>query len=199
METFKKVKKVVFNIYYGIGAASLGLLACLVMFAVVMRYIWGKSWGGLSEFNVVLFAFSTLWGMGLCILKEEHVIIDIFYDKLNPKIKRIFALVNYTIVLAVVGAFIYLSYSYTALVGKQISLGMRIPMYYMYGLMPICGIIAFACCIIKLIDFATCDESHFAAKNKVLTKDDVAAVAVNKESVEEVAAPCDNNIKGEEV
>ncbi len=184
METFKKVKKVVFNIYYGIGAASLGLLACLVMFAVIMRYFWGKSWGGLSEFYVVLFAFSTLWGMGLCILKEEHVIIDIFYDKLQPNIKRIFALVNYTIVLAVLVMFVYLSYSYTALVGKQISLGMRIPMYYMYGLMPVTGVIAIVCCIFKLIEFATCDLSHFASKNIVLKAEDA-------ESTEE--------IKGEEV
>ena len=65
----------------------MGLLAVLVIFSVIARYFFSLSWKQLSEFNVTLFAFTTFWGMGINVLKGEHVIIDIVYDKVPPAIK----------------------------------------------------------------------------------------------------------------
>ncbi len=179
METFKKVKKVVFDIYLGIGAAALGFLACSVIYTVLMRYIFGKSYSGLSEFNILLFAFTTFWGIGINILKEEHIIIDIWFDTLKPTAKKIFSLINYSIVLIVLCIFTYLSYKYTMMAGKQISMGMHIPMYFFYGVMPVTGVLAIISCVFKLIDFATCDMSRFHSKHQVLKKEDKAVEGEN--------------------
>ena len=172
MNTFNKIKKTVFDIYYGIGVVSLGLMATLVIFSVIMRYFFSLNWKELSEFNVVLFAFTTFWGMGICILKEEHVMIDIFFDKWSVKVKRIFSIVNYSIVLIVLLVFTYYSFGYVAIAGKQLSLGMEIPMKYMYGIMPVCGIIGSICTGFKIAEFATAPAEKFASKNKVLTKEE---------------------------
>ena len=48
---------------------------------------------------------------------------------------------NAHIVLAVVLVFTYQGFKYVGVAGKQISQGMEIPMMYMYGIMPVCGII----------------------------------------------------------
>lgn len=48
-------------------------------------------------------------------------------------------------------------------------------MKYMYGIMPVCGIICAVCIIVKIIEFITADVSYFAPKNKALTKESPAS------------------------
>ena len=164
-----------FALYFGIGVIAMGLLAFLVVFSVFARYFFSLSWKQLSEFNVTLFAFTTFWGMGVNIIKNEHVIIDIFYDGVKPSIKRWLSVLDYLIVLVVDLVFVYQGFLYVGVAGKQLSMGMEIPMKYMYGIMPVCGILCAVCVVVKIVEFITADESYFAPKNKALTKDDQPA------------------------
>ena len=160
--TLQSVGKKIFDVYFGIGAVAMGLLAFLIAFTVIARYFFALSWEGLAEFNITLFAFTTFWGMGVCIIKNEHVIIDILYDRVKPSIKRWLAVLDYVIVLVVDFIFTYEGFRYVAVAGKQISLGMEIPMKYMYGIMPISGILCGICVIVKIVELATADISYFA-------------------------------------
>lgn len=178
MSTIEKLKKAgekLFTVYFGIGVVAMGLLAVLVIFSVIARYFFSLSWKQLSEFNVTLFAFTTFWGMGINILKDEHVIIDIFYDRVKPSIKRWLAVVNYIIVLIVDLVFTYQGILYVGVAGKQISQGMEIPMKYMYGIMPVCGVICAVCILIKIMILVTEDRSYFESKNKEIYKNKQAA------------------------
>lgn len=149
----------------------MGILAILVIFTVIARYFFSLSWKQLAEFNVTLFAFTTFWGMGVNIIKNEHVMIDIVYDGVKPSIKRWLSVVNYIIVLIVDCVFTYQGVKYVQVAGKQISQGMEIPMYFMYGIMPLCGILCAVCIVVKIIEFMTADISYFAPKNVELTID----------------------------
>ena len=178
MSTIEKLKKAgekLFAVYFGIGVVAMGLLAVLVIFSVIARYFFSLSWKQLSEFNVTLFAFTTFWGMGINILKDEHVIIDIFYDRVKPSIKRWLAVGNYIIVLIVDLVFTYQGILYVGVAGKQISQGMEIPMKYMYGIMPVCGVICAVCILIKIMILITEDLSYFESKNKEIYKNKQAA------------------------
>ena len=178
MSTIEKLKKAgekLFAVYFGIGVVAMGLLAVLVIFSVIARYFFSLSWKQLSEFNVTLFAFTTFWGMGINILKDEHVIIDIFYDRVKPSIKRWLAVVNYIIVLIVDLVFTYQGILYVGVAGKQISQGMEIPMKYMYGIMPVCGVICAVCILIKIMILITEDLSYFESKKKEIYKNKQAA------------------------
>ena len=90
----------------------MALLAALVIFTVIARYCFSLSWKQLAEFNTTLFAFTTFWGMGINVIKDEHVMIDILYDGVKPARKRWLAIVNYLIVLAVVLVFTYQGFKY---------------------------------------------------------------------------------------
>ena len=81
-------------------------------------------------------------------------------------------IINYLIVLAVVLVFTYQGFKYVGVAGKQISQGMEIPMMYMYGIMPVCGIICAICVVIKIITLYKADISYFAPKNQALSRDD---------------------------
>ena len=113
--------------------------------------------------------------MGINVIKNEHVMIDILYDGVKPAIKRWLAVLNYVIVMIVDLVFTWQGFKYVAVAGKQISQGMEIPMKYMYGIMPVCGIICALCIVVKIVEFITADVSYFEPKNKALTKDEAAA------------------------
>ena len=164
----KKIGAMAEKIYFGIGAAAMGLLAVLVIFTVIMRYCFSLSWKEVSEFNVTLFAFTTFWGMGLNVLKGEHVSINMLYDRFTPAVKRWIAVFNCLIVLAVDCVFVYYSWQYTMKMGKQISQGMEVPMSFMYGIMPVCGVICAVCVIIKAIQHLRAPLSAFETQDKPL-------------------------------
>ena len=173
IEALKKFGKKLFDLYFFIGIIAMALLAALVIFTVIARYCFSLSWKQLAEFNTTLFAFTTFWGMGINVIKDEHVMIDIVYDGVKPARKRWLAILNYIIVLAVDLVFTQQGFKYVGVAGKQISQGMEIPMMYMYGIMPVCGVICAICVVIKIITLYKADISFFAPKNKALSKEDV--------------------------
>ena len=164
VQKLKKFGKGIFTVYFDIGVVALGLLAILVAFAVVMRYFFGKSWKELSEFNVTLFAFTTFWGMGVNVIKGEHVRIDILFNALSPFMKKILSIFEYAVMLIVDLVFTWQGYKYVQMAGKQISQGMEIPMKYMYGIMPLSGLLCGICILIKLIEFVAAPVSDFEKK-----------------------------------
>jgi TRAP-type C4-dicarboxylate transport system permease small subunit len=144
----------------------------MVIFTVIARYCFAHSWKQVSEFNVTLFAFTTFWGMGINVIKGEHVMIDILYDGVKPALKRWLSVLDYIIVLVVDLVFTYYGFVYVKTAGVQISQGMGIPMKYMYGIMPVSGVLCAICVVVKIIGFITADISEFEPKNKALTADD---------------------------
>ena len=166
MNKLKKLGATVEKIYMGIGAAAMGLLAFLVIFTVIMRYCFSLSWKSVSEFNVLLFTFTTFWGLGLNVLKNEHVSVTILYDMLKPSVKRVISVINYIVMLVVDILFIHYGWAYAVKMGKQLSMGMEIPMFYMYGLMPLCGVICAVCIVIKAIQTVCAPVSAFEPQDK---------------------------------
>ncbi|MBR4038531.1 MAG: TRAP transporter small permease [Clostridia bacterium] len=144
----------------------MGLLAALVIFTVIMRYCFSLSWKSVSEFNTLLFTFTTFWGLGLNVLKNEHVSVTILYDSFKPAVKRWVTLINYIVMLVVDILFIHYGWAYTVKMGKQLSMGMEIPMFYMYGLMPVCGVICAVCIVVKAIETVCAPVSAFEPQDK---------------------------------
>ena len=161
MNKLKKFGAMVEKIYMGVGAAAMGLLAFLVIFTVIMRYCFSLSWKSVSEFNVLLFTFTTFWGLGLNVLKNEHVAVTILYDLFPPVMKKWVSVFNYVVMLVVDVLFIKYGWAYALKMGKQLSMGMEIPMIYMYGLMPVCGVICALCIVIKGVMAAVAPASAY--------------------------------------
>lgn len=160
----KTVGEWIISIYTGIGAVAMGLLAVMVIFTVICRYCFSRSWKQVSEFNVTLFAFTTFWGLGLNVLKDEHVAINMLYDALPSAVKRAVRCLILVIMLAVDCVFTRFAWEYTQKMGMQISQGMEIPMRYMYGIMPVCGALAAVCIVVKLILALRAPLSAYEAK-----------------------------------
>ena len=98
-------------------------------------------------------------------MKDEHVAINILYDKIKPSVKRWICVLNLVIMLVVDGLFVYYSWLYANKMGMQISQGMEIPMKYMYGIMPLSGVICAVCIIVKMVLAVKAPVSEFEPKD----------------------------------
>jgi TRAP-type C4-dicarboxylate transport system permease small subunit len=95
------------------------------------------------------------------VLKNEHVAVTILYDVFPPVVKKWVSVLNYIVMLVVDVLFIKYGWAYAVKMGKQLSMGMEIPMFYMYGLMPLCVVICALCVIIKCALAAAAPVSAF--------------------------------------
>ena len=123
----------------------------------------------LKKFGKAIFnVYFCIGAVAIALLADNHNL----YDRVKPALKRWLAVLNHIIVLVVDVIFVYQGFIYAGQMGKQISMGMEIPMLYMYGIMPVCGVICAICVVVKIITLVTADESYFAPKNVVLSADD---------------------------
>lgn len=152
--SLRKKGDIVFKIYEGVGIFAMGLLAACVIFAVIARYFFSLSWKQLAEFTTTLFAFTTFWGMGICVLKDENIVIDILINQIPGKARLWVNILDKIIVLIVNIVFFYFSISYVQMAGEQISFGMGIPMKFMYGIMPVSSFLCILCILIKIAESA---------------------------------------------
>jgi TRAP-type C4-dicarboxylate transport system permease small subunit len=164
MEQIKKVGKGIYKLYMGLGIFSVGLLASCVIYAVIMRYFFNISYTFLEEFMTTLFAFTTFWGIGICIMEDEHVIINSIYELFPTKVKKSVTFLNYIVVLLVNVVMVKYGLDYAIKYGAQISMGMRIPMIFMYGIIPLGSFIATICTCIKLVTIVKAPLDFFKSK-----------------------------------
>ncbi|MCP4348867.1 MAG: TRAP transporter small permease subunit [Desulfobacterales bacterium] len=74
------------NEWVGRGVAWVTFLVVLVVFVdVVMRYVFNTSFVFTQELEWHLFAFIFLIGAGYTLLKDGHVRVDIFYQRMGPR------------------------------------------------------------------------------------------------------------------
>lgn len=76
------------NLWVGsVVAWATALVVAVVFVDVVMRYAFKTSFVFMQELEWHLFSFIFLMGAGYTLLKDGHVRVDIFYQRLSPKAK----------------------------------------------------------------------------------------------------------------
>jgi len=68
-------------------AWATAVVVCVVFVDVVMRYAFKTSFVFTQELEWHLFAFIFLMGAGYTLLKDGHVRVDIFYQRMSPKVQ----------------------------------------------------------------------------------------------------------------
>lgn len=155
MNPWGTIGKRVYQIYRGAGTAAMGILAVLVIFVVVMRYCFNVSFIGLEGFITLLFAFTTFWGLGICLLEKEHIVIDALYGRLSPRSQKIVSLINTGAIFFINCAIVRYSARWIGLTGNTISTSLNIPVKYIYGVMPLGFALAAVCAVARFIGILT--------------------------------------------
>lgn len=135
---FNKINKILEIILISIFA----LLVLDVLFQVFSRYILGQSFTWTEEFARFSLIWMTVLGAAYLNAKKEHLSMDFVYEKLTPKNKRKASIVIeilvflFALIIMVIGGG---NLVYTTLHLEQLSGTLRIPLGYVYAIMPFSG------------------------------------------------------------
>ncbi len=86
-------------------------------------------------------------------MEDEHVAITAIYERFTPKLKVFATFFNFIVMIIVDLAMIKYGFNYMLKFGNQISMGMSIPMKYMYGIIPLGCSIALVTMVVKLVEY----------------------------------------------
>jgi C4-dicarboxylate transporter DctQ subunit len=120
-----------------------GMLVSL--YAVIMRYVFNLP----PAWSLEIFEFLMVWaifiGFGIALRENHHIVIDLLYDKLPYRVKRVLSIVS-NLIGAGFGVFMTVTgVQMTAITYKQqiITIDVGIPVWITYIIMPV-GMALFA-------------------------------------------------------
>jgi C4-dicarboxylate transporter DctQ subunit len=125
--------------FFSIGIA-------LIFYGVLMRYMFNSPKAWVEEVSSYSIVWGALLGISIALRNNHHIQVDMLYDKMSPKMKRVI-----DIFANLVSLFFCVFYTYygVLLVLKRstsgmVSLDVGIPMWIVYLILPISGIMFFA-------------------------------------------------------
>ena len=143
-----KISELIFNkvnrFLEGFLITIFALLVLDVLFQVFSRYIFGSSFAWTEEFARFSLIWMTIIGAAYLNAKKEHLSMDFLYEKLSAKNKRKASVIIevfiflFALFVMVIGGF---NLVYTTLHLEQLSGTLRIPLGYVYAIMPISGLL----------------------------------------------------------
>ncbi len=120
------------------------LLVLDVLFQVFSRYLLGESFTWTEEFARFSLIWMTILGAAYLNAKKEHLSMDFLYEKFSVSNKKKASILIqvfiflFAAVVMVIGGF---NLVYTTLHLEQLSGTLRIPLGYVYAIMPISGML----------------------------------------------------------
>ena len=118
------------------------LLVLDVLFQVFSRYLLGTSFTWTEEFARFALIWMTILGASYLNAKREHLSMDFLYDKFSEKNQRKTSILIevlvflFALIVMVIGG---LNLVYTTLHLEQLSGTLRIPLGYVYAILPFSG------------------------------------------------------------
>ncbi|MFZ5647193.1 MAG: TRAP transporter small permease [Bacillota bacterium] len=115
----------------------------LIFVNVILRYFFGKPQSLLDEFSVYFVVWGILAGIAVALRNNHHIKVDMFYNLLNTKIKRIVSIFANTMGLAFAIFYTYFGYELVLnyMDSGQRSTDSQFPLWIVNLIMPISGVL----------------------------------------------------------
>jgi C4-dicarboxylate transporter DctQ subunit len=155
-------------------AVGMGVATTLITLQVVMRYIMGDSLIWAEELAIYIIIGMCFVGTSMGVRCAAHISVDLVTSTVPPKIGRWINFAGAS--LGLIFGLCLLVYGWELTIGTmkkgQLSSAMRIPMYWVYAMIPFSGLLVvyrYASLAVRLItEKSLPDDSHIADK-----KDDI--------------------------
>lgn len=136
MRFLRKIENFFITLFFLSGVA-------ISLYAVYMRYVVGASQSWATEIYTTLLVWAIFIGFSTALRDDRHVAIDLLYDRVSPKMKKIFDLIVVIVGIAFSIFFIITGADMTLTTFQQgirtIDVGMPLWIYYL--IMPIAGLL----------------------------------------------------------
>ena len=121
------------NVANFIGTLSYGVLFVTFIFQVILRFAFNKPLSWSDELIVILYVFSMFWAGAFMLKEKDHVMLDIVYELLGEKGKRV-SCIAYSLVIS--GLFLWAippSFSYVKFMMRESTPVLGIPYAYVFA------------------------------------------------------------------
>ncbi len=157
MKFWTFLEEIAAGIFFSVGIA-------LIFYGVVMRYIFNDPQAWVEEIARYSIIWGTFLGFGLALKHNQHIQVDILFDKLNQQMQFILNIV--ATVLSIVFCLIYTYYGYVLVENRytsgMVSLDVGIPMWVVYLILPLSGILFLLRFIERLVNILRRKDEEYA-------------------------------------
>ncbi len=151
------LEEVLAGFFFTIGIA-------LIFYGVIMRYIFNEPQAWVEELVRYTIIWGTFFGFSLALRHNQHIQVDILYDKVTPSVKHIIDIIANGV--SIVFCVIYTYYGFILVENRytsgMVSLDVGIPMWVIYLVLPISGILFLARFIERIINVIRRKEEDYA-------------------------------------
>lgn len=141
---------------------SVGIL--LIFYGVFMRYIFNNPQAWVEEVSRYSIIWGIFLGFGMALKHNQHIQVDILYDRLNNSMKYVVNLV--ATILCIIFCIIYTYYGYVLVENRMssgmVSLDVGIPMWIVYLILPISGVLFLIRFIERLVNILSRKDEEYA-------------------------------------
>ncbi|MER2192711.1 MAG: TRAP transporter small permease [Solibacillus sp.] len=136
----------------------------LIFYGVITRYIFNSPQAWVEEVARYTIIWGVFLGFGMALRHNHHIQVDILYDKLKPAMKRIMDIVATTI--SVIFCLIYTYFGFilveTRFHSGMVSLDVGIPMWIVYLILPLSGLLFLLRFIERLVNILKGKDENYA-------------------------------------
>lgn len=143
-----EIKKFIFTIDDKINRCVeiLLIVATIIMiFAmtlnIILRYVFHRSPIWASELTSFMFVWIVFFGVSILTKREDHITLEFIHNSKSKLIRNGAKLISRIISYIIAFLFIFQGYTLVIMSMEQVSLDMRIPMGFVYLIIPICGVL----------------------------------------------------------
>lgn len=151
------LEEILASLFFGVGVL-------LIFYGVVMRYVFNNPQAWVEEVSRYSIIWGTFLGFGMALKHNQHIQVDILYDRLNATGKYIINLV--ATALSIIFCIIYIYYGWNLVTTRfhsgMVSLDMRIPMWIVYLILPISGVLFLLRFIERLVNILRRKDEDYA-------------------------------------
>ncbi len=128
------------KLYDHLSVVCMTLILLLVVGQVVMRYVFDSPLTWSEELAVYGMVYLTFIGSVMAMRDKEHIDVNIVYEFLPERFKRVFRIFSRLMTSIFLLVVIFFGFQLTFENFKVTSVATKIPMAYIYGVIPVCAV-----------------------------------------------------------
>lgn len=147
------LKKII-TILEAVSVALFSIMTLLVLYQIIMRKVFNASPPWTEELARYAMIWSTLLACAVLLKEKGHIMLDYFLELLPQSVKKVVVLIVGFIIIVLTTTFAYGGFGMiqTSMAVTQLSPGAGLPMWLVYIIMPISGILMVVCQLLAMVD-----------------------------------------------
>ena len=138
----------------GLSVAFFVIMILLVLYQIVMRKIFNASPPWTEELARYAMIWSTLIACAVLLKEKGHIMLDYFLEFLPPVLKKTIILFVGVVIIGLTATFGYGGFGMiqTSMAVSQLSPGAGLPMWIVYTILPVSGLLMVICQLLAMMD-----------------------------------------------